>query len=68
MRQIRAIQEDKVLKVLNLLHDEEVDMEYCSPNYVADFAYNRGVNLQSEEVVMISNYYGEKHDPSGRAK
>jgi hypothetical protein len=66
LRQIRAIKEDLVLKVLNMLHDAEVEAEYCSPNFVADFAYNRRVSLQSEEIVLVSNCYGETFDPTGR--
>ena len=58
---------DNVLDVLNELYDEEIESEYCSPNFVADFAYNRGYKLKSDEVVLISNYYGEENCPSGRS-
>jgi hypothetical protein len=46
-------------KVLKMLKKENIDSEYCSPNFVADFSYNRGINLLSDEVVAISNQYGE---------
>lgn len=58
--------EDRTLKVLNLLYDEGADPEYASPDFVADFAYNRGIALQSDDVVFISNVYGEKSCPTGR--
>lgn len=58
---------DNVLEVLNLLHDEEHEAEYVSPNYVASYAAKAGIKLTSDEVVMISDYYGEEHDPSGRS-
>jgi hypothetical protein len=59
--------QDKVLQVLNMLYDEAVEAEYCSPNFVADFAYNRDVELESDEVGLVSNYYGEDSCPTGRA-
>lgn len=43
--------------VLKMLQDETVDAEYCSPNFVADFASNRGITLTSNQVVEISNTY-----------
>jgi hypothetical protein len=57
---------DQVLVVLNLLYDDGIDAEYCSPNFVADFSYNRDIELTSDEVVIISDYYGEEHCPTGR--
>lgn len=47
----------KVLYVLALLKLEGIESEHCSPNFVADFAFNRDVLLTSEEVVNISNRY-----------
>ena len=58
---------DKVLTVLNMLYDASMEAEYCSPNYVADFAHNRGIELDCDEVVSISNHYGEESCPTGRA-
>ena len=57
---------DKVLTVLNMLHDENYDPEYTSPNTVGWYAYENKIKLSSEEIVMISNVYGEKNDPTGR--
>jgi len=47
----------KVEIVTALLKEEGVESEYCSPNFVADFAWNRGFRLTSAEVVQISNDY-----------
>ena len=59
--------QDVVLTVLNLMYDEGVEYEYASPNFVADFAYNRGFELSSQDVVYISDTYGEETCPTGRA-
>lgn len=45
------------LDVFEALKRESVDADLASPNYVADFASNRGFNLASEQVVYISNNY-----------
>ncbi len=43
--------------VLNMLKLENVDSDTASPNFVADFAYSRGIDLSSLEVVQVSNCY-----------
>lgn len=48
---------DKIQLVLKMLQNENVDPEYVSPNFVADFASNRGIVLTSKQVVFISNNY-----------
>lgn len=47
----------KTRTVLDLMYQEKVDPEYASPNFVAEFAYNRGIHLTSDEVVYISDNY-----------
>ena len=47
----------KIAIVIRLLRSNQVETDYCSPNYVADFAINRGIQLTSDEVVHISNIY-----------
>ena len=47
----------KINYVLNLLKEENVNPEIASPNYIADFAYNRNIELTSEEIVYISDNY-----------
>jgi hypothetical protein len=49
------------------MYDENIDAEYASPNFVADFAYSRGFELSSDDVVFISNVYGEETCPTGRS-
>ena len=49
--------ESKIGKVIRLLRSNQVETDLCSPNYVADFAHRRGIELTSEEVVHISNIY-----------
>ena len=44
-------------KVVNLLQKSRVKNYELSPNYIANFAYNNDINLTSEEVVYINNYY-----------
>lgn len=46
---------NKVFKVLTMLHDNGIDSDICSPNFVVDFAFNRGIRLTSSEVVLISD-------------
>ncbi len=58
---------DKVLLVLNLMYDEGCEAEYASPNFVAEFASNKDITLRSEEVVSISNFYGEDNCPTSRS-
>lgn len=57
--------ENNALLILNLLYNSDQDPEYCSPNFVADFAYNRGFELTSDEVVYISDVYGTVDCPTG---
>jgi hypothetical protein len=47
----------KVKKVARLLKSSDVDPDIVSPNYVADFAYNKNIKLTSDEVVYISDNY-----------
>jgi hypothetical protein len=58
--------EDKVLKVLNLLHDDQQDPEYVSPEFVHGYAQKRKIKLASDEVVLVSDLYGTDQDPTGR--
>lgn len=58
---------DNVLYILNLMYDDAVEAEYASPNFVVDFAADRHVDLTVDEVVMISDFYGEESCPTGRA-
>lgn len=45
-----------VQDVINMLRqDKDVTIEFCSPNYIADYCCNRGILLTSREVVEISN-------------
>ena len=55
--------ESKIGKVIRLLRQNKVKAKYCSPNYVADFAFNRGIKLSSEEIVYISDTYRLKPMP-----
>ena len=43
--------------VIKWLKLEQIDADLVSPNYVADFASNRGVYLTGADVVEISNNY-----------
>lgn len=47
----------KIGKVKRLLHQNEVDGDLCSPNYIAEFTSSRGIKLTSEEVIQISDTY-----------
>ena len=47
----------KIKKVTRLLRKEKVETDYCSPCYVAEFAYNKNIKLTSDEVVYISDHY-----------
>lgn len=55
----KAASASNVSEVLRLLKDEGVDPTILSPNYIADFAYARGLTLTSDEVVYVSDNYGE---------
>jgi hypothetical protein len=52
----------KVIHVLQKLSRERITAEIVSPNYVADFAGNRNIDLTSTEVVIISNTYEGPYD------
>ena len=58
---------EKIMTVLNALYDDNQDPEYASPNLVAEYARLLDIELSSEDVVFISNVYGEDHCPSGRS-
>lgn len=47
--------------VITRLHKLKVDSDLVSPNYVADIANGMGINLKSEEVVRISDGFGDKY-------
>ena len=42
------------MMVDKLKNDDEIDIDYISPNFVADYAYNKGISLTSDEIVEIS--------------
>ncbi len=54
---MRANDRMKIAKVLRLLRASHVLTLECSPNYVADFAANRHIQLTSGMVIHISNKY-----------
>jgi len=41
------------LKIVKLLKKQKI--KNISPNFIADFAYNRGIHLTSQEVININN-------------
>ena len=47
----------KFQKVCILLKKYKIDPDYCSPNLVAEIAYNNNIYLTSYEVVYISDHY-----------
>lgn len=57
-----------VIKVMKLLKKESIDPNYVSPNFVNDFANNRGISLSSDEVVRISNNYDKHYEAHGEEK
>ena len=54
--------------VMKLLKKESIDPNYASPNFVKDFADNRGISLTSDEVVRISNNYDKHYEAYGEEK
>lgn len=58
---------DRIMEVLNLLYDESLEAEFVSPNFVADFSLNRGIELERDEVILVSDLYGTSRCPTGRA-
>ena len=49
--------ESKIAIVIRLLQQNKVKEDLCSPNFVADFATKRNINLTGMDVVYISNTY-----------
>lgn len=45
------------IKVNRMLKRSGVKVNECTPNYVAEYAFNKGIKLTSEQVVRISNNY-----------
>lgn len=58
------LNQSRVLQVLRLLHEENTDAEYCSPNFVAKFAAEHNITLNSRQVVVISHVFGAPNDPT----
>lgn len=48
---------DKCNKVIELLKKEKVETDEASPNFVADFANKKGIELTSDEIVWVSDNY-----------
>ena len=45
-------------KIKKLMKKEKINPKYVSPNFVAEFSYNKGFkNLKSEDIVNISDTY-----------
>ena len=47
----------EVEEVIELMRKEKIPTDSASPNFVKDFADNRGISLDADEVVEISNQY-----------
>ncbi len=47
----------KVKRIIKKLERDKIDRDIASPNYIAEYSYNRGYKLTSDEVVYISNKY-----------
>ena len=47
----------KIYKIYKLLKKARIEPDITSPNFIADFSYNREIYLSSDEVVYISNNY-----------
>lgn len=45
------------IKVNRMLKRSGVKVNECTPNYVAEYAFKKGIKLTSEEIVRISNNY-----------
>ena len=57
------IRKDVVKKVMDIVHAEGIEEEYCSPNRVNLIANDHGISdLTSEEVVYISDNYKAKEN------
>ena len=46
-----------IYKVYKMLKNKKIKGINISPNYIAEFSYNREIYLSSEEVVYINNNY-----------
>jgi hypothetical protein len=53
----RRLKMNNVKLVELLMRLELVETDLASPNFVADFAANRDIQLTSSEIVEISNAY-----------
>ena len=42
-------------EVASKIKKRNIDLDFCSPEYVASIAYNSGLELTSDEVVYISD-------------
>jgi hypothetical protein len=45
----------EIMEVIELMKEEGIDFEYVSPNFTAEFAYNRDIELESWQVVELVN-------------
>ena len=45
--------------ILDMMDKESVVPNFASPNFVKDFADNRGISLDSKDVVYVSHMYGK---------
>jgi hypothetical protein len=54
------INKNKIYKIYKLLRARKINQDFISPNYIADFGYNREIYLSSDEVVYINNHYNLK--------
>jgi hypothetical protein len=46
----------KIAKVVKLIKKSGIELDYVSPNFVADIAYNHKIELTNNEVVFISDH------------
>ena len=44
-----------IYQVVYYIKKNNINIENCSPNFVANIAYTKGISLTSEEVVYISD-------------
>jgi len=54
---LRRIDRMKIAQVLHMLRGSKLATRDASPNYVADFAANRGIELTSGMITHVSNKY-----------
>ena len=48
----------KIDKILAMLKKDKIDPEYASPNFIANYSYNRHFRLTGNDIIYISNTYG----------